>query len=71
MSAAMIMVLWKGGLAFGLQIAFASWELYQLRKMRLEGEAKARAAAAEARRPAPAQAVEPGERARVKVLEPV
>ena len=70
MSAGMIMVLWKGGLTFGLPIAFGLWELYQLRRMRLEDEAKARAAA-ETERPAPAQAVDAGARVKVKVLEPV
>jgi hypothetical protein len=53
MSAGMIMVLWKGGLTFGLPIAFGLWELYRLRRMRLEDEAKTRAAA-ETERPAPA-----------------
>jgi hypothetical protein len=66
MSAAMIMVLWKGGLMFGLPIAFASWELYQLRRMRLEDEAKARTAA-EAGFMAPAPAAKP---AKVKILKP-
>jgi hypothetical protein len=66
MSAGMIMVLWKGGLMFGLPIAFASWELYQLRRMRLEDEAKVRATA-EAGSMVPTPAAKP---ARVKVLEP-
>jgi hypothetical protein len=70
MSAGMIMVLWKGGLTFGLPVAFGLWELYQLRKMRIEDEAKARPAA-ETGRPAPAQAVDAGPRAKVKVMEPV
>ena len=69
MSSGMIVVLWKGGLTFDLPIAFGLWELYQLRRMRLEDEAKARAAP-EAERGTVAPVAEAAAPAKVKILEP-